>query len=57
MDDALLRVSDADRYRAVIALRDHLLVGRLTLGSSPSASTPAPARSGSSCVARTDPVM
>ena len=31
MDDALLRVSDADRCRAVIALREHLPVGRLTL--------------------------
>jgi Domain of unknown function (DUF1707) len=31
IDDASLRVSDADRYRAVIALREHLLAGRLTL--------------------------
>ncbi len=31
MDDASLRVSDADRDRAVIALRVHLLAGRLTL--------------------------
>jgi DUF1707 SHOCT-like domain/Cell wall-active antibiotics response LiaF, C-terminal len=31
MDDASLRVSDADRERAVTSLRDHLLAGRLTL--------------------------
>ncbi len=31
MDDASLRVSDADRDRAVITLREHLLAGRLTL--------------------------
>jgi DUF1707 SHOCT-like domain len=31
MDDASLRVSDADREHAVIALREHLLAGRLTL--------------------------
>jgi len=31
MDDASLRVSDADRDRAVVALREHLLAGRLTL--------------------------
>ena len=31
MDDASLRVSDADREQAVVALRDHLLAGRLTL--------------------------
>ncbi|MBV9206801.1 MAG: DUF1707 and DUF2154 domain-containing protein [Actinobacteria bacterium] len=31
MDDASLRVSDADRERAVHALREHLLAGRLTL--------------------------
>lgn len=31
MDDASLRVSDADRERAVEALREHLLAGRLTL--------------------------
>jgi len=31
MDDAFLRVSDADREQAVIALREHLLAGRLTL--------------------------
>jgi hypothetical protein len=31
MDDASLRVSDDDRERAVVALRDHLLAGRLTL--------------------------
>ena len=31
MDDASLRVSDADRDRAVIMLREHLLAGRLTL--------------------------
>jgi hypothetical protein len=31
MDDASLRVSDADREQAVIALREHLLAGRLTL--------------------------
>jgi hypothetical protein len=31
MDDPSLRVSDADRERAVSALREHLLAGRLTL--------------------------
>jgi DUF1707 SHOCT-like domain len=31
MDDASLRVSDADRDQAVIVLREHLLAGRLTL--------------------------
>ena len=31
MDDASLRVSDADREQAVVALREHLLAGRLTL--------------------------
>jgi Domain of unknown function (DUF1707)/Cell wall-active antibiotics response 4TMS YvqF len=31
MDDASLRASDADRERAVAALREHLLAGRLTL--------------------------
>jgi DUF1707 SHOCT-like domain/Cell wall-active antibiotics response LiaF, C-terminal len=31
MDDASLRISDADREQAVIALREHLLAGRLTL--------------------------
>jgi hypothetical protein len=31
MDDASLRVSDADREQAVVALRGHLLAGRLTL--------------------------
>ncbi len=31
LDDAFLRVSDADREQAVIALREHLLAGRLTL--------------------------
>ena len=31
MDDASLRASDADRERAVEALREHLLAGRLTL--------------------------
>jgi Domain of unknown function (DUF1707)/Cell wall-active antibiotics response 4TMS YvqF len=31
VDDAELRVSDADRDQAVIALREHLLAGRLTL--------------------------
>ena len=30
MDDASLRVSDADREEAVAALREHLLAGRLT---------------------------
>jgi Domain of unknown function (DUF1707) len=30
MDDASLRVSDADRERAVVVLRQHLLAGRLT---------------------------
>jgi hypothetical protein len=31
MDDASLRASDADREQAVLALREHLLAGRLTL--------------------------
>jgi hypothetical protein len=31
MDDASLRVSDADREQAIAALREHLLAGRLTL--------------------------
>jgi hypothetical protein len=31
MEDASLRVSDADRERAAVALREHLLAGRLTL--------------------------
>jgi Domain of unknown function (DUF1707)/Cell wall-active antibiotics response 4TMS YvqF len=31
MDDASLRVSDANREQAVVALREHLLAGRLTL--------------------------
>lgn len=31
MDDASLRASDADREQAVVALREHLLAGRLTL--------------------------
>jgi hypothetical protein len=31
MDDASLRVSDADREQAVMVLREHLLAGRLTL--------------------------
>jgi hypothetical protein len=31
MDEASLRVSDADREQAVVALREHLLAGRLTL--------------------------
>ena len=31
MDDPSLRVSDVDRDQAVIALREHLLAGRLTL--------------------------
>ena len=31
MDEASLRVSDADRDQAVIVLREHLLAGRLTL--------------------------
>jgi hypothetical protein len=31
MDDASLRVSDADREEVVVALREHLLAGRLTL--------------------------
>jgi hypothetical protein len=31
MDEASLRVSDADRERVVAALREHLLAGRLTL--------------------------
>jgi hypothetical protein len=31
MDDESLRISDADRERAVASLREHLLAGRLTL--------------------------
>ena len=31
MSGELVRVSDADRDRAVVALREHLAVGRLTL--------------------------
>jgi hypothetical protein len=31
MDDASMRVSDDDRERVVLALREHLLAGRLTL--------------------------
>ncbi|MGD0925670.1 MAG: DUF1707 domain-containing protein [Streptosporangiaceae bacterium] len=31
MDDASIRVSDADREQAVVMLREHLLAGRLTL--------------------------
>ena len=31
MDDASMRVSDDDREEAVVALREHLLAGRLTL--------------------------
>ena len=31
MDDASIRVSDADRDQAVVVLREHLLAGRLTL--------------------------
>jgi hypothetical protein len=31
MDDASLRASDADRERALVALREHLVAGRLTL--------------------------
>jgi hypothetical protein len=31
MDDASLRVSDAEREQAVVMLREHLLAGRLTL--------------------------
>jgi hypothetical protein len=31
MGDAWLRVSDADREQAVVALREHLVAGRLTL--------------------------
>jgi hypothetical protein len=31
MDDAPLRASDADREQALVALREHLLAGRLTL--------------------------
>ena len=31
MDDASIRVSDADREQAVVVLREHLLAGRLTL--------------------------
>jgi hypothetical protein len=31
MDDAFLRVSDADREQAIVALREHLLAGRMTL--------------------------
>lgn len=32
MDDASLRASDSDREQAVVALREHLVAGRLTLG-------------------------
>jgi hypothetical protein len=35
MDDASLRVSDADREQAVMVLREHLLAGRLTLEEFP----------------------
>jgi Domain of unknown function (DUF1707) len=31
MDDPSIRVSDADREDAVVALREHLVAGRLTL--------------------------
>lgn len=31
VDDASLRVSDADREQVIVALREHLLAGRLTL--------------------------
>jgi Domain of unknown function (DUF1707) len=31
MDDASLRASDADRERALVTLREHLVAGRLTL--------------------------
>ena len=31
MDDAFMRISDDDREQAVVALREHLLAGRLTL--------------------------
>jgi Domain of unknown function (DUF1707)/Cell wall-active antibiotics response 4TMS YvqF len=31
MDDASMRISDYDREQAVVALREHLLAGRLTL--------------------------
>ena len=31
MDDASLRASDADREQALVALREHLVAGRLTL--------------------------
>ena len=31
MDDASMRISDDDREQAVVALREHLLAGRLTL--------------------------
>ena len=31
MDDATLRASDADRERALVVLREHLVAGRLTL--------------------------
>ena len=31
MDDATLRASDADREKALVALREHLVAGRLTL--------------------------
>jgi hypothetical protein len=32
MDDVSMRASDADREQALIALREHLVAGRLTLG-------------------------
>jgi hypothetical protein len=31
MDDGSMRISDDDREQAVVALREHLLAGRLTL--------------------------
>jgi hypothetical protein len=31
MDDASMRISDDDREQAIVALREHLLAGRLTL--------------------------
>jgi Domain of unknown function (DUF1707) len=31
VDDASLRVSDADRDQVIVVLREHLLAGRLTL--------------------------
>jgi Domain of unknown function (DUF1707) len=31
MDDASLRASDADREQALVALREHLVAGRLSL--------------------------